>query len=220
MNIFCNYKNYLVNGTFSEPYISNNSYKYYNGTNIKGWIFKNGVIINNSIAWGFPIPYPCGIQACSIQSTNSISQTFSVPKAGMYSLIIYYIGRNCCDNSKVGNTLNILLNGIQINSLTNPIINTWNYTIINLTLTNSTNNKLDIIGTATTDRSTAIQLILTNQIQSKLSSSMLKVNEKINIGSIKYSDNREYFMTLKSDGNLCIYNKNEEQIWSSNKSSD
>jgi len=218
MNIFCNYKNYLVNGNFLEPNIATNSYKYYTGSDVKGWEFKSSVIINNSLAWGFPQPYPCGNQACSIQSKGTISQKFSVPKIGKYSLVIYYVGRNCCDGSKKGNSLNILLNGKQIYTLTDPSIDAWDYIILELNVSNLTNNDLTIVGNSSTDRSTAVQLILTNPIQSKLPSSMLRVNEKLTVGQNKYSDNRKYFMTLKPDGNLCVYNHEETQIWSSNKS--
>jgi len=213
MNIFCNYKNYLVNGTFGEPDVVTNSHRYYTGEQVKGWTFNSGVIIDNSSAWGFPIPYPCGTQACSIQEKSSISQTFSVPKTGIYSLVVYYVGRR-----GVGNTLNFILNGKQIHTLTNPAVGAWNYVILELNLNIPSNNKLDIVGTAKSDLSTAIQLILTNQIRSKLPSSILKPNEILNISQYKYSDNREYFMTLKSDGNLCVYNDREKQIWSSNKS--
>lgn len=161
MNIFCNYKNYLVNGTFAEPNIGTNSFKYYKGSEVKGWTFNDSTIIDNSTAWGFPTPYPCGTQACSIQRKSLISQTFSVPKAGLYSLVVYYVGRK----NYGGNTLNFMLNGKQIYTLTNPPISAWNYVIVELNLTTTTNNKLDIIGTATNDLSTAIQLILTEQIK-------------------------------------------------------
>jgi hypothetical protein len=215
MDNLCNYKNYLVNGTFDlDPKIPSNTFKYYSGNTVKGWTFNNGVIINNSKDWGYPTPYPCGNQACSIQMTKSISQTFNVPKAGTYSLLISYVGRPRYG----GNTLHILLNEKQIKSIQNPSTDKWNTMVIELNLTSPINNKLDIVGTATSDLSTAIQLILTDPIQSKLPSAILKPNEKLTVGQYKYSDNREYFMTLKADGNLCVYNDKEEQIWCSGKS--
>lgn len=171
MSNLCSYKNYLVNGTFDEPNMTLNTFKYYNGNQVKGWIFNNGVIINNSKAWNYPIPYPCGTQACSIQKKSTISQIFTVPKAGTYSLIVLYIGRNCCDNSGSGNTLNFILNSKVIKTLTNPNVKEWSSEIIELNITTPTNNKLEIHGTSTTDRSTAIQLILTDQIQSNKTSS-------------------------------------------------
>jgi hypothetical protein len=214
---FCNYKNYLINGTFSTPVIKSNTFKQYKDNQVLGWNFNNGIILNNSIIWGYPIPYPCGTQVCSIQGKNSISQTFSVPKTGIYSLNIYYVSRKCCDKSGNGNTLNILLNGIYIQHIINPITDKWILQVIELNLTKTLNNKIEIIGTAITDRSTAIQLVLTNQIQSKSSSSILKINEKLNINKTKYSDNKEYYMTLKQDGLLCVYNKYKNEIWNSGK---
>jgi hypothetical protein len=162
---FCNYKNYLINGTFVEPNIASDSFKYYKGSEVKGWTFNNSIIVNNSKTWGYPMPYPCGNQACTIQSISSISQTFSVPKVGKYSLVILFVGRNCCDKSGLGNNLNFMLNGKQVGIIENPSVNTWNTRVIKLNLTTITNNKLDIIGISKTDRSTAIQLILTDQIQ-------------------------------------------------------
>lgn len=175
MNNYCNYKNYLVNGTFNLPDIKTNSFKRFKGNDVKGWTFNNSLIIDNSKSWGLPIPYPCGKQVCSIQGKSSISQIVSVPKPGKYSLIIYYVGRR-----EVGNTINFLLNGKQIHSLVNPPVNSWNSIILELNLTSEKNNKLDIIGTAPWEKnanlSTAIQLILTDLIQDK--SSMPKTEPK------------------------------------------
>ena len=161
---FCNYKNYLTNGTFIEPNIASDSFKYFNTNQVKGWTFNNGIIVNNSKTWGYPVPYPCGNQACTIQGTSSISQTFSVQKVGKYSLAILFVGRNCCDNSGLGNNLNLMLNGKQVGIIENPSVKNWNTMVIELNLTLTTNNKLDIIGISKTDRSTAIQLILTDKL--------------------------------------------------------
>lgn len=164
-NINCNIKNYLVNSTFQEPKLSNNQYKYYNGNEVKGWKFNRAAIINNSKYFGFPTPYPCG-QACVIQKTGSITQTFNVPKLGDYSLIIFYVGRNCCDNSGVGNSLSIEFNDKKIKLIKNPDVKKWNKTTIKLNITNLKNNKLKINGLHYSDRSTAIQLLLTDDIES------------------------------------------------------
>lgn len=215
----CKYKNYLSNGNFAQPNIDNNSAKRYTGNQVPGWKFNTGVLINNSNTWEYPIPYPCGSQACSIQGDSSISQTFSVPKPGIYTLIIHYVARTCCDKSSSGNTLNIFLNEKQIGTLDKHNTQKWNFMMMELNLNSQSSNKLEIIGTAKTDRSTAIQVIITDCIQSKLPSSMLKINEKLNVGESKYSDNGEYFMTLKSDGNLCIYDDKKQQIWCSGKNS-
>jgi hypothetical protein len=215
---FCKYKNYLTNGLFSEPPIPKNTYRSFQKSTVNGWnSTSTGILINNSSAWGYPMPYPCGDQACSIQMTQSINTTFSVPKVGTYLLVIIFCGRNCCNNNNIANTLNINLNGKQIDSIVNPPINSWKFKIIKLSITQTTNNILEIKGTSTTDKSTAIKMILTDNLQSELPSSMLKVGEKLIVGGVKYSDNKEYFMTLQKDGNLCIYNNSEIKIWCSGK---
>ena len=189
MEKICNYKNYLINGTFSEPNIASNTSKDYKNNEVKGWTFNNGIIINNSKIDVYPTPYPCGNQACSIQKKNSIFQIFSVPKIGIYSLIILYAGRDCCDQSHVGNSLNIILNNKQIKSIIDPSIKNWNGIVIDLNLTNTTNNKLEIIGISQNDRSTAIQVILTDQIQSKssLPASVIS-SENVNV-DFNYNEN-------------------------------
>jgi hypothetical protein len=49
----------IRNGTFSQSAIQGNSYQYltWNTSLIPGWNF-NCVLVNNSTAWGFPMPYP------------------------------------------------------------------------------------------------------------------------------------------------------------------
>ena len=157
----CSDKNYLVNSFFSEPQLQNDQFQYYTGAVVKGWTFNKGVIINNSSAWGYPTPYPCGNQACSIQMIGSISQKFSVPKPGSYSLIIAFCGRG----GAIANTLNIFLNNKQVDSIDNAKIDIWDYKIIKLQLTDVTNT-IDIKGTQPIiDSSTAIQLLLTDDKQ-------------------------------------------------------
>lgn len=157
MDKYCSYKNFLVNGNFALPNIQKNSHKYYNGDQVPGWKFNGAAIIDRSNDWGYPIPYPCGVQACSIRRKMSISQTFSVPVAGKYILVILYVGR-----PRGANNLNIILNNNKIKSIVNPPIDKWNQEIVELNITNPQNNKLEIKGTyVNEDRSTAIQLILT-----------------------------------------------------------
>lgn len=56
-------------------------------------------------------------------------------------------------------------------------------------------------------------LNIINPIQSVLPTSKLSIGQKISIGQILYSDNREYYLILQSDGNLCIYNDKDQRIW-------
>jgi len=210
---FCNYKNYLTNGTFTKPALSNNTYTYYSGTTVSGWIFGNVAIANNSTAWGYPTPYPCGNQLCSMQFNRTIQQTFSVPKAGKYMLIIYYCGR-----PSGSNTLNILLNNTSIGTITKPI-SKWNQILFPLNITNASNNVLIIQGTATTDLSTGIQLILTDNFRSLKSTGMINMSEKIYQNSVKYSDNGQYYLVLENDAELCVYDQNDNKLWTSGKTS-
>ena len=222
MNNYCNYKNYLVNGQFTEPKLNTNQFNYYTGNQITGWVANSAVIMNQSTAWKYPTPYPCGNQACSLQNTGSIQQTFSVPKTGSYLLVYYICGRNCCNNDNKANTIVFELNGVVVDTIT-PEINKWNDKILKVNLTKTTGNVLVIKGTNTSgDRSAAIQVILTddlkNSTQSKLPTAKLTVNQKLTAGQILYSDNREFYMILQQDGNLCIYNQQDQRVWQSNTS--
>lgn len=58
----------------------------------------------------------------------------------------------------------------------------------------------------------------TQIIQSVLPTSKLGVGQKLNVGQILYSDNRQYYLILQQDGNLCIYNNDDNQIWCSKTS--
>lgn len=58
-----------------------------------------------------------------------------------------------------------------------------------------------------------------NNIQSTLPTAILKINEKLQEGQIKYSDNRKFFIILEKDGELSIYNQDETRLWTSGKKS-
>lgn len=109
----------IVNGNFSQPAISNNTYQYITGTSqVPGWNF-NAVLINNSTAWGYPIPYPSGNQCACIQKTQEMSQTLDL-SVGKYTLTFFAAGRNCCDGSGLSNPIKISLDGTATNLF-------WNY---------------------------------------------------------------------------------------------
>ena len=96
----------VENGDFSQPVLANNSYQYITGINswgkVPGWIFFNAVLINNSEAWGFPMPYPKGSQAVSIQKKQNIGQFFIVPSASNYTLSFYACGRPSLGPNDIG----------------------------------------------------------------------------------------------------------------------
>jgi hypothetical protein len=69
----------VFNNNFSDPQLQFNSYEYITSNNkrIPGWNFK-AVLINNSSAWGYKIPYPDGNQAVSIQKDGYIIKNINL----------------------------------------------------------------------------------------------------------------------------------------------
>ena len=149
--------NVIQNGNFSYPSISGNSYQYIDSsTQVPGWDFSNGCLLNNSGAWGYPTPYPNGNQCVSIQMTNSISQSFNLP-SGLVTLTFMTCGRNCCDGSGQSNPVNILLND-QVITTAQPPVNQWISSTTEYTVPASGEYTLTFQGTWTQgDRSTAFQ---------------------------------------------------------------
>jgi hypothetical protein len=147
----------IQNGNFSQPQIASNSYQYINSNStVPGWDF-NVVLINNSQAWGYPMPYPAGAQAASIQMTGSMSQAINLTSGASYVVSFQACGRNCCDGTGTSNPINIQLNSNTINTLNAG--NTWSEYSVSFTAQKSGTNILSFNGTSSTDRSTAIQNI-------------------------------------------------------------
>ena len=148
----------IVNGNFSQPAIGNNSYNYIsNFSKVPGWNF-NAVLINNSNAWGYPVPYPNGNQCACIQNTQNMSQTINL-EAGKYILSFFAVGRNCCDGSGKSNPINMQLNGKTFDSV-QPPINKWTPYSTTFNVSTNGNNTLNFQGTWNSgDRSTAFQNI-------------------------------------------------------------
>jgi hypothetical protein len=157
----------LQNGNFSQPVIATNSYQYITSSStVPGWTFNNGVLLNQSSAWGYPMPYPSGDQCVSIQMTASISQTINLSAGTSYTLTFSACGRNCCDGSGQANPINIFLNLNTTSSTNNQIytftpgINNWTNLSTNFTVQTSGNYSLVFQGTwSQGDRSTAMQNI-------------------------------------------------------------
>lgn len=146
----------VQNPNFKQPPIAKDSYEYINSsTAVPGWYFSAS-LINNSSAWGYPVPYPYGSQACSIQATSYISQTFSNVKKGTYNLTLKACGRNCCDNSRNSNPVEIKLNDVTFYTINVPV-EKWTTVSTSFTVTNEGTNTIKFIGTFVGDRSTAIQ---------------------------------------------------------------
>lgn len=80
----------LINGNFIVPQIAANSFQYLS-QELAGWDF-NAVLINNSTAWGYPMPYPFGPQAACIQGNQFFGQWIQL-NAGSYTLSFSACGR-------------------------------------------------------------------------------------------------------------------------------
>jgi len=82
----------LQNGNFNQPQIASNSYQYISSnTAVPGWDFY-AVLINNSTAWGYPMPYPTGPQAACIQAGQVFGQWIQL-NSGTYTLSFSACGR-------------------------------------------------------------------------------------------------------------------------------
>jgi hypothetical protein len=155
----------IVNGNFTEPSIANNTYQYISdGSTVPGWWF-DAVIINNSSAWGYPMPYPFGSQAVSIQEGGYMSQNVNLQSGTTYTLTFSACGRNCCDGSGLSNPINISLytnDNVYIASVydVQPQVNVWSNYTTSFTVQTTQNTKIFFSGGWTSsDRSSAIQNI-------------------------------------------------------------
>jgi len=152
----------LQNGNFAQPQLSNNSFEYItsNNSGVQGWNFS-AVLINNSSAWGFPRPYPAGVQAVSLQRTGSIKQSSIPLKSGTYKISFRACGRPAQGGS---NPIDVIfgLNGantIVSYGITPPTSIGWiSVQTDNLSINTSGNYELGFYGTSVSeDKSTAIQ---------------------------------------------------------------
>ena len=157
--------NIIVNSKFSQPAIANNSYQYINSeSRVPGWWF-NACLINNSNDWNYPMPYPHGNQCVCIQATQSIAQSIDLDSEAIYTLTFSACGRDCCDNSKLSNPINVQLYTTSnefISTIYNfqPPVSKWSNYTTTFTVENSQKYKLFFTGTwSAGDRSTAIQNI-------------------------------------------------------------
>lgn len=171
----------ITNGNFDQPQMSNNTYEYITPSEsiqVPGWIFNNGCLINNSTAWGYPIPYPSGNQCVSIQETSSIGQIINLQGGVSYTLTFYACGR-----SGISNPIDIDLYDMNNVLVTNiysiqPPVSQWTLYTTSFTAPSSQQYQLYFTGTwSSSDRSTAIQNI---QLNSSNGENTTAVNNAIN----------------------------------------
>ena len=149
---------FITNGNFSQSLIANNSYKYltWDVTTVPGWNF-NCVLVNNSSAWGYPMPYPNGNQCACIQNTQELwtANWMSFSSGVTYTIKFDACGRNCCDGS---NQVDIWLEGKKINYSFTPPKNKWTKYSTTFTVDSQQNGRIAFKGTNSKgDKSTAIQ---------------------------------------------------------------
>jgi cell division protein FtsB len=152
----------IQNGNFSEPVINKNSFKYITGSSVPGWYFEGAILVNNSSAWGYPMPYPNGNQCVSIQNRGAINTVVSLNSGVTYTLTLKACGRNCCRGTTTSNPINIELY-TNVNAFITQIanftseINSWKTYSFKFTVPTSQSYKLYFKGTnAQGDRSTAL----------------------------------------------------------------
>jgi hypothetical protein len=153
-------ENFIQNGNFDQPALKNNTFKYYNNSyEIPGW-YMNAVLVNNSSAWGYPMPYPAGNQCISIQKTHELSTLdLDLQTTMTYTLSFMSCGRNCCDKSGQANPIDIYVGSAKIYSFTPPI-NKWTSYSTTFKPSKSGKQKIVFKGTWTAgDRSSAIQKV-------------------------------------------------------------
>ena len=170
--------NQIINGNFDKPSLSNDSYtSITSSTQVPSWIFYGrSFLINKSSAWGYPIPYPNGNQAVSLQFTGSISQNLNLAP-GTYHLTFKACGRPCCDGSNISNAIDVQINGKTIYNV-KPIVSTWSSYSTDFTIDENspTTTTIRFAGTwPSSDRSSAIQniSILGNSLKSIQNSSFI-----------------------------------------------
>ena len=155
----------IQNGTFSQPILQQNSFKYITGSNVPGWYFGGAVLLNNSTAWNYPMPYPNGNQCVSIQNETYLNTLLNLNAGVTYTLSFYACGRNCCMNPNSGNPINIQLYTnldafiSELYNFTSPV-NSWTKYTTTFTVPKTDSYKLQFKGTNNSgDRSTAVQNI-------------------------------------------------------------
>ena len=153
--------NYISNGNFANPVITNNSYVTINSsTEVPDWDFKNVTLMNNSSALGYPTPYPNGNQAVSIPKNKSISQTVNLNQ-GTYTLSFMA----CGSTSTASNPLNVQVNGTTIYNV-QPSTSSWTNYTTQITIDGSGNatsgsNTISFVGTSSSDsNASAIQNVI------------------------------------------------------------
>jgi hypothetical protein len=159
----------IQNGSFSQPVIPNESGEYINGGGrVPYWYFRTAVrghdgavLLNNSIGWEFPIPYPNGNQCVSLQRLGSISQIVDLSNNTYYEISFYSCGRPVYG----ANPVNVQLyttNDVFIQNIYQytPPVSAWTSYTASFSVQTTGSYKISFSGTTTlADHSSAVQNI-------------------------------------------------------------
>jgi len=208
----------ILNGTFSQPVLANNSYKYINSASkVPGWYFGNGVLINNSSAWKYPMPYPGGNQCVSIQNTDYIYTPLTLNTGVNYTITFSGCSRNCCNNPNVGNPINIQLYtnlNAFISTITTitPSVNSWTKYSYTFTVPTTQSYYLYFKGSNTSgDQSTAIANVrLNSSTETGGSYSYNQCKEEAVINGYRYFGLQN--VNLSSGLGYCAVSKSEPAV--------
>lgn len=150
----------IQNGNFSKPEIPANTYRYIKGGSVPGWNFNNGVLLNNSTAWNYPIPYPGGNQCVSIQNLASINTVLSLQPEVTYTLTFMGCGRTPSNEINIELYTNLDAFISQIANFTPPM-KVWTSYKYTFTVPTAQNYKLTFRGTNKSgDKSSALTNII------------------------------------------------------------
>lgn len=161
----------IENGNFSQPVLANNTFEYINSTSqVPGWYFGGAALLNNSSAWGYPMPYPGGNQCVSIQNTSYIIAPLNLNVGVNYTISFSGCSRNCCNDPNVGNPVAIQIYtsaGAFISTVAKflPNINSWTNYSYTFTVPTTQNYNLFFWGTNSSgDQSTAVSNVSLNSV--------------------------------------------------------
>ena len=176
----------VQNPGFESPILANNTYTYYSGLNASQktafvWTSSGngsnggGCLIDNATAWNYPISYPGGNQAFSLQMTSTLSQSlYFLP--GSYTITWSQASRTTSANPYY-----FQLNGVNVNSTAFSDTNTaWTTTNTTFTIPAAGTYAIGFYGTSTADNSVGLDNISISS-NSATGSAQLSASTAVNI---------------------------------------
>ena len=117
----------VLNGNFARPQIAPNTGQVITSTTaVENWNFQNGVLLNNSSAWNFPIPYPNGDQSVALRiiSNDVRYQIASISQMITFEVGTYTLSWYSCRRQNQTRQVDILIDTNVVFSYT-PTTGSW-----------------------------------------------------------------------------------------------